>query len=1214
MAHDLFGQRQQAVYLGRFRLVRRIGHGAMGVVYEAFDLQAGGGHIAVKVLSRVEGKAIYRLKREFRSLSGVVHPNLVLLHELFIEPAHCFFTMELVEGLPFDSWLQGAGPGAEQARLRSALRQLASGLQAIHAAGKLHCDLKPRNVMVTAAGRLCVLDFGLVGEWGPGSSADATQSGLGGTPAYIAPEQARGVGASPASDWYSVGVMLFEALTGRLPFEGHPLRILKAKQSLEPPDPRAHVASLPDDLSELCRSLLSIDPERRAGLEQVLGVVSRDPPARSEAPIEPSPANLFMGRESELAVLSESLALAQNGVPACVFLPGRSGMGKSALLDRFAEIASREAIVLQGRCHEQESVPYKVFDGVVDALSRHLKQLPRVEVLALLPRHLPAVLQLFPVLGRVPSIAEAVGVQRSNAGGGDLLRQAFAGLHELLLRLRDRGPVVIMVDDLQWGDFDSARMLSAVLGPPEPPAVLFVGAYRSDETDSEFLRHVLDPQLAGGAWQPRVCEVGPLAREAAAKLARALLETANEQVDAIVAEADGVPFFVAELARHCTGQRLAGSPPTFARTLSLEQVILDRAASLPDGSQRLLRVLSVAAEPLEQHVAYDAAGLAPSERAVVVSLRNARLVRTRNASSGDLIETYHDRVRETLVTSMSREETRAIHAALAIAMERHAISDVERLVVHHEGAGDPLRAGRAAVFAAHAAVGKLAFNRAVALFQKALKLLPESEARERVLYRHLGEALANAGQGALSAAAYLTAAEALAPPEATRMLSLATLQCWLSGQTQQAIELTRAVFEAVGISLPEERRLHLSRLWWQRVRVQRHPLVLPERTQPASERTRERLEALFDLGQPLSLAEPSTGLVVAATYLREAFAAGDARHALMALMWETVNTATLGGRRNAKRATRLMEPVRELADRVDSAYARFLLHFTEAVRLFATGRHFQDAASSALTARGFAEECNGTFWERTLATHVHLLCLDLTGNLSEKALRADDTLKDANQRGDQFMAQLAVPHVAHGFLMRDQSDTARALLEGSRRQIGRYYTVFGFQGLFVMMDVLLYAGQAQPAIELFRAEWALVRQSPLYYSEPQRDVAYCYQARAALAAYYQSGHASFRDAFHEAMAWKPTPATGFSAYRNALAASLRAADGQHARAVGMLQASLAELRACQAPLAALYVERLLGRLKNDADAVARVDRQLGAQGVVDVERWSWTHLPHSARW
>jgi eukaryotic-like serine/threonine-protein kinase len=288
----------------RFLVLRRIGAGGMGVVYEALDRERNT-KLALKTLRTLKPEAILRFKNEFRALQDLHHPNLVSLGELFEEQGQWFFTMEMVRGVHFLDHVRGGQPpgkgggpstgpvfpvdiasdeqstvhgpeaerpkippprdsatrlasGVDETRLRSTLAQLALGLVALHRAAKVHRDIKPSNILVTPEGRVVLLDFGLVADL----ANNIPESHLVGTFSYMAPEQAGLKPIGPPADWYSVGVLLFQALTGRLPVQGHAREVLILKQAFEPPAPST-IADVPKDLDQLAVDLLRIDPQSR---------------------------------------------------------------------------------------------------------------------------------------------------------------------------------------------------------------------------------------------------------------------------------------------------------------------------------------------------------------------------------------------------------------------------------------------------------------------------------------------------------------------------------------------------------------------------------------------------------------------------------------------------------------------------------------------------------------------------------------------------------------------------------------------------------------------------------------------------------------------------------------------------------------------------------------------------------------------------------------
>src|SRR5512132_1173260 len=529
--------------VGRYRVLRLLGVGGMGVVYEAVT-RDGSRRVALKTPQRLNAPGLYRFKTEFRAAQGVVHPNLVSLYELVAEDDDWFFTMELVEGTSFLAHVrpdlggarrpepgstklvgqdecasssedpeasalvippaEPAGRGFDEARLRDALRQLAAGVAALHEAGKVHRDLNPRNVIVTPEGRVVVLDFGLIGSLAAHDGDADSFDRAGGTPDYMAPEQQER-GVSAASDWYAVGIMIYEALTGHLPYRGSISRLLAAKRALAPTPPSALSAGVPADLEALCLELVRPSPRDRPSSAEVLRRLGA---ARDDgAPRAASPS--WVGRGEELGALEAALAAVAPGRPVTAWVHGASGIGKTALLQRFSAVAAERhgAQVLAGRCYERETLPYNAVDALIDALTHHLRDLPAETATALLPPDILDLARLFPVLHGVTAVATAPRRRFEVRDPDEVRRRAFACLRALLGRIGAAKPLVLCLDDLQWGAVESARLLLEVLGSrgggAPPPALLLVGAYRSDEAAGSALLSELrcprgaDPERLG---------------------------------------------------------------------------------------------------------------------------------------------------------------------------------------------------------------------------------------------------------------------------------------------------------------------------------------------------------------------------------------------------------------------------------------------------------------------------------------------------------------------------------------------------------------------------------------------------------------------------------------------------------------------------------------------------------------------------------------------
>src|SRR5262249_30641808 len=247
-----------------------------------------------------------------------------------------------------------------------------------------------------------------------------------------------------------------------------------------------------------------------------------------------------------------------------------------------------EAVVLSGRCYERESVPYKALDSLIDALARHLKGLPARAVQELLPEEVTFLARVFPVLQSVEAVA------RARRGGGELpdpqqlRRRAVAGLRELLHRLGERTPLVLAIDDLQWGDVDSAVLLSDLLGSPPAPVLLFIGCFRSEDAErSPFLKE-LRKSIRAGCWaglDHRELAVESLPQSEARELALVLLghddAVSRAQAHMVARESGGNPLFIDELIKHIQGGAATDRWEAIGR-LDLDEVLWARIQRQPE--------------------------------------------------------------------------------------------------------------------------------------------------------------------------------------------------------------------------------------------------------------------------------------------------------------------------------------------------------------------------------------------------------------------------------------------------------------------------------------------------------------------------------------------------------------------------------------------------------------------------------------------------------
>jgi len=1078
---------------GRFSIQRRIGEGGMGAVFEAHDEQRRSA-VAIKTLSWLDPSSIYRIKNEFRSLADVSHPNLCRLHELFSDDGW-FFSMELVNGERFDEWVR-PNRILDEPRLRDALAQLADGVAAIHDAGKLHRDLKPSNVLVAEDGRVVVLDFGLAVDGNADNiGRTALDEGISGTPAYMAPEQASGAAATAASDLYAIGAMLFVALTGRPPFEGRVGEILAAKQRDAAPRVRTVFADAPQDLALLCDQLLERDQAQRpdaSRLRAELGRLGRTSVAPAGLTNTTPERDHFFGRETELAQLNAAYEAMVTGQTVVMFVAGESGMGKSALVHCFLDHvrSQRRAVVLEGRCYERESVPFKALDSVVDNLSRYLHNLKREEAGDLMPRDVFALARLFPVLDRVGAVAQVPS--KTIPDPQELQQRAFGALSELLGRIRDRRPLVLFVDDLQWTDRDSTVVIDYLLTQPAPTPFMLIVSHRSEGADADAL---LQQTRRSAGKNPQVnCHsltVGKLPAPAAQLLAQRLLgESTPADAAGIAAEGGGSPFLIGELVRQA---RLEGAGST---QLTLRQAVMRHVHFLPARARSLLDVLAVAGRPLAAQIAVDAAD---ATHEAVDALLFERLARTaRGSSDGRVLECYHDKIRESVCEALAPAALRAVHLRLGEQLSARADVDPEHLALHFHGAGEHTRATVYYERAGDASAVALAFDHAARQYQQALALDDSDPTRARALRVKLGSMLASAGSSRDAAGVYRAACVGARPEQALDYMRTASHLLTTSGYLDEGRVLLGEVLAAIGLSLPRSRRRALAAALVSRVRLALRGLRLsdPVALAPSDD---ARLVAMWTVVQGSLGNDPFLMVDMAARYARSALDMGSPAHAARALSMEAYLVSFNGPGTHA-RTQPLIATAQSLADQLS---APELLGWLLEIRgcVFAHEGRFAEAkpvlteALECFTSRGTAvpfELAGGRLYHMNASNHL--------GHFREIATTATGIVENSLRRGDLYQATGVTGFAVPAWLAHLGGDEAKLLFREAK---GRYQPQSNFQWsdyliLVADLNIALYDGHPQDGVALAADQWSALEQSQLLRMRIASALMHYYRAGCAI--------------------------------------------------------------------------------------------------------------------
>jgi eukaryotic-like serine/threonine-protein kinase len=1048
-----------------------LGRGGMGVVYRAHDEKLNS-EIALKTLQRMGPDDLVRFKQEFRGLADIAHPNLASLYELHSDGTTWCLTMELFRGVEFLEYIWSeldafeddseARPTAEAAngarlsearlnRLYDVLKQLALGLNELHRAGKLHSDIKPSNVFVTTEGRLVLLDFGLIAEITRDEEGRIPKA-IQGTPQYMAPEQAACRPLSEASDWYAVGVMLYEVLTGRLPFDGKPVKLMLRKQMEKPMPPIGRQPDVPQDLSDLCMALLEIEPQNRPSAADVLRVLGADALANhilGTASTAKDSVEL-VGRERQFSLLSQSLTEVIDGATRSVFVHGFSGMGKSVLIHSFLGQlrGSDDTILLEGRCYEQESVPFKALDSLIDSLAFYLSEMPKAESARLIPKDTLPLVRLFPVFGQVPDAAEERGKPTIETADQNELRQrALTALRQILRNLSQQKSVVLYIDDLQWGDDDSSNLLADLVRPPESPSLLLLGSYRREDVETSSALLTLDQAYKKGQELPHRFDlpVDNLSEQDASRLALSLVgrERFNAQkiADRIGKESGGSPFFVWELAQHV--EHISDDTSGALGSLELDEVIWSRVTRMPKDTRQLLEAFAVSGRPMNASEVYQSVEC-PNGPGLLAQLRANSFVRTAERDGATIVETYHDRIRESVVDHLSVTKVRSHNLRIGEAIERGCEFTLEEIDAHirsttdfsepgdsmkltrrqwqrvfemasfFDAAGQAERALPYALIAAERAWKQNAFEVAEQQFQIARRGAEIELSRPALRFRiaeSLGDVLVRRGKYGRANLHFETARQlAQGNLVQARIDNKLGYLCYKTGEMEKSNTHFHEALAATGTPVPSNlltQLLAMSKEGTIQILHSCFPRLLTGKRTADTDRGRMdlfRAELHDGLGYPYFFSQgpvPTLWTHLRHMNLSERYPRGLELGRACAYHAVIMTAIPLAGR-GARYADRAYEIHEAAGDRLGQGKARSL----KSMSLTTAGR-FDEAVESGREAARMLDEA-GDVWEANMARILVTVPTYYSGELEEACQTARTTLQVGHETGDQMAVAVAL--------------------------------------------------------------------------------------------------------------------------------------------------------------------------------------------------------------
>ena len=1020
-----------------FRLEKVIGRGATGIVYRAVE-ESTGSRYALKVLRRSNPRELARLKRGFRSLVDVFHPNLVTLHRLFQLEGRCFITMEEVDGQPLLAAIHGEGitdPAVFDQRIYQLVRQAGSALLALHARRLVHRDIKPSNLLIDRHQQLRLIDYGLVGSYDPESDPDAHRSYVAGTREYMAPEVLSRQIYPPGSDIFSLGRVIIKLISTVRPRPGEP----EPADAAGWPGPAVLPDDLPDDLRQLCEQMTATDIGERPTAWELACFGGSEDEVMPTSWLAGAPPQI-VGRAEQLMVVRRWLQKMVRGEARRLHITGASGIGKSRFLEAAAELleAGRWVQLFQSRCRPREDIPMRAFDEMIDTLAKRYggNDGPHLE---LDPVSREVLRSAFPVISTL--LDQAGGVRRDRNLGRAEAQDAAMRLTEQVCR---HGPVVIMVDDVQWADSDSLNLLRQLQSGVQGMLGIITASrddfVPTDVAADEVLR--LDPLPQSDAID--------LLR---ARLRRRQIQLPDEDVRRLAEWAHGNAHCLVQLTA-CVASAAPQQLQQWIRGKRIDVGLLwsYRYKRLSESARTVLTSLVAAGGPVEMSELAIVTDLGEPTRVAVSELRQEQLVRD-YGDEVERVEVYHDSITDAVAGSVPVDVLQEAHRRWGrrLIEDRGSGASAALVAGHLLKAGEIVEGMPYALRAAAEAEGRFAYGEAGRWHERVTPLLGGMAALTHL--RRAAECYEIAGRAADAARMYDTLAKEDDQAAAPHWRGLAAGNYIRGGQMRSALGTIASLAQHLQLPAPtgpsRSRLRVLKNLIWLRWRLRRgFPLV--DGPPPLSQHFDDRLRVCLGLTRALSMYDNLYAAELMTQGMLELVRCGSTAQRLQGGVAYAVFGSYDCGRWR-RRSAALLSEINTVAEQLDDPDSLALVRSGTSYHAWLEGKFAASLPPAQEAVSLYRNQCRGRIFEAVHVSWPMLWSHFFLGQLKELSELADQMVRDAQERDDYLARQVtAAGFGGTAWLMRDDvaglkatQREARASYRGVGPQMFHFLLMFG---------------------------------------------------------------------------------------------------------------------------------------------------------------------------